>query len=217
MEHSILIVFIYIGDQIIFFLLFYFSNGAKSSGESHFVYMNKVTNTRAVLSFLMESSLSRNIRSIDKRNSYSVKETLEWKRYFDMAQKLTQENDSMSITLSLTSLMGNKLNEFWRYEGSLTTPPCTEHVIWTIFKEPILILDYEFNSFRHDLFFESYRGPQPLYYRKVYKSFTDEIRSPIPDQNCCIQTKSNGKSILFNNNIISLFFYNSNLHIFEMK
>ena len=29
--------------------------------------------------------------------------------------------------------------DFWRYEGSLTTPPLLESVIWTVFKEPIQI------------------------------------------------------------------------------
>ncbi|CAF3887280.1 unnamed protein product, partial [Rotaria sp. Silwood1] len=58
--------------------------------------------------------------------------------------------------------MQSDLTQFWRYEGSLTTPECDENVIWTIFRRPILILDYDFENFRDDLFFESYRGPQPL-------------------------------------------------------
>ena len=29
--------------------------------------------------------------------------------------------------------------DFWRYEGSLTTPPLLESVIWTVFKKPIQI------------------------------------------------------------------------------
>jgi hypothetical protein len=82
--------------------------------------------------------------------------------------------------------MGNNLNDFWRYDGSLSIPPCTEGVIWTVFRQSILILNYDFEKFRDELFFESYRGPQPLYERSVLRSFPDKIVSPIPEQRCCL-------------------------------
>ncbi|KFD61930.1 hypothetical protein M514_07681, partial [Trichuris suis] len=37
---------------------------------------------------------------------------------------------------------------FWTYEGSLTTPPCSECVLWTLFEEPILISDKQLEAFR---------------------------------------------------------------------
>jgi hypothetical protein len=94
-------------------------------------------------------------------------------------------NDTINIYLNLSLLMLDNLNDFWRYDGSLTIPPCTKDVIWTIFRQPISIFNYEFDTFRDDLFFESYRGPQNLYYRKVYRSFENDDRSDIPDQKCC--------------------------------
>lgn len=61
----------------------------------------------------------------------------QWHKYFNAAQKLTHENDSTMIDLTLLSLMGSNLNDFWRYSGSLSTLPCTENVIWTVFRQPI--------------------------------------------------------------------------------
>lgn len=34
---------------------------------------------------------------------------------------------------------GPENKEFWTYEGSLTTPPYSECVLWTVFKHPTTI------------------------------------------------------------------------------
>ena len=56
---------------------------------------------------------------------------------------------------------------------------------------------HSLRPFRDDLLFESYRGPQPLFYRKIYRSFTHEILSDVPDQNCCTNYKSNANYFSF--------------------
>ncbi|CAC5405231.1 CA [Mytilus coruscus] len=78
-------------------------------------------------------------------------------------------------SFSLTSLFPST-NCFYRYYGSLTTPPCYESVIWSIFKQHIYISEYQLNQFRHlgrthfngtgDLI-NNYRNPQPLNHRVV--------------------------------------------------
>jgi carbonic anhydrase len=42
----------------------------------------------------------------------------------------------VSGRIDLSALIGNR-HAYWAYEGSLTTPPCSEHVHWFVLDEPI--------------------------------------------------------------------------------
>ena len=145
---------------------------------------------------------------------YNLQRENQWEMYFDAAQNLIHENDSTIMNLTLSSLMGENLNLFWRYSGSLTTPPCTENVIWTVFKQSILILNYDFELFRDDLFFQSYRGPQSLYDRKVLRSFSEEYSSPIPDQRLCYSDSKGSKNEIFFSGTLTVIFLRFCLSLF---
>uniref|UniRef100_A0A8D0BSR0 Carbonic anhydrase n=2 Tax=Salvator merianae TaxID=96440 RepID=A0A8D0BSR0_SALMN len=81
-------------------------------------------------------------------------------------------------TLDVLSMLPEHRANFYRYDGSLTTPPCTENVIWTIFDSPITLshaqvtllenalLDWDNNTLRND-----YRHAQPLNGRVIKSSF----------------------------------------------
>uniref|UniRef100_A0A7I4KHT8 Carbonic anhydrase n=1 Tax=Brugia malayi TaxID=6279 RepID=A0A7I4KHT8_BRUMA len=62
---------------------------------------------------------------------------------------------------------------FWRYMGSLTTPPCSEVVTWTIFTEPIVVTKSQLALFRslHDktgqIMKKNFRPIQKLYQREI--------------------------------------------------
>lgn len=149
---------------------------------------------------------SRNVTNDEKYSMkplYSFERENQWEMYFDAAQNLIHENDSTIMNLTLSLLMGENFDHFWRYSGSLTIPPCTENVMWTVFNQSILILNYDFELFRDDLFFQSYRGPQPLYDRKVLRSFPEEYTSSIPDQKCC--SKGSKNEIFFSGTLMVLF------------
>ncbi|XP_074883411.1 carbonic anhydrase 6 isoform X2 [Buteo buteo] len=86
------------------------------------------------------------------------------------------------ISLDVQAMLPENLLHFYRYQGSLTTPPCFESVIWTIFHSPIVLshtqisllentlLDWENRTLRND-----YRHAQPLNGRVVESSFRAKL------------------------------------------
>ncbi len=181
----------------------------KYAGEIHFVHMNLQTSELAVLGFFMQSNQDITLsemknRSTDISNTTNTTNN-EWRKYFAAAVTLRVKTNSTVVSLNLASLMGSNLNDFWRYKGSLTTPPCTEGVIWTVFRTPIIFNESKIIAFRKNLFFEGYRGSQPLYNRIVYRSFLHETISAIPDDHCCFNSSNKCiNQILF---IYILFFW----------
>jgi carbonic anhydrase len=185
-----------------FFLLC--RNGQKYSGEVHFVHTNAAATQNAVLAIFMQSSPSKNFNDSEsneserrrrkrrtKREIYSTNNStfLEWERYFAVGDELNGTNDSTVISLNLATLMGSNLENFYRYSGSLTTPPCTENVIWTVFQTPVAFTEFQLASFRSQLYFEDFRGPQPIYGRTVYRNFPNATLSPISDYACCEENR----------------------------
>uniref|UniRef100_A0A3Q2WTK2 Carbonic anhydrase XII n=1 Tax=Haplochromis burtoni TaxID=8153 RepID=A0A3Q2WTK2_HAPBU len=40
---------------------------------------------------------------------------------------------------NIRALLPTRLDEYYRYDGSLTTPPCYPSVLWTVFRNPITV------------------------------------------------------------------------------
>ena len=59
-----------------------------------------------------------------------------------------------------------KEKDSFQYNGSLTTPPCSEGVKWVILKEPIEMSKEQIDTFR-EIFFYNNRPVQPLNEREV--------------------------------------------------
>lgn len=65
-------------------------------------------------------------------------------RFDDLINSLKEVNcggDTIDFNhkISVSFLLPSNRNEFYRYSGSLTTPPCTESVTWVILKHGLLI------------------------------------------------------------------------------
>jgi len=168
-------------------------NGEKFAGEIHFVHRHRRTKQLAVLGIFMQSHAPTKSNHNTARRRQEERTILntqkatsnEWERYFTAAGVLKSTDNTTVMSLNLSALLGTNLNHFWRYTGSLTTPPCTEGIIWTMFQTPMNFTHTQLASFRNNIYFEDYRGPQPLNDRIVYRNFKDNTPSLISDYACC--------------------------------
>ncbi|BCN93761.1 hypothetical protein THMIRHAM_15460 [Thiomicrorhabdus immobilis] len=80
--------------------------------------------------------------------------------------------------LSLNPVMfvpGN--TEFYKYSGSLTTPPCSEGVYWMVFKHPIEASAEQIEKM-NEVMGENARPTQEINSRAVLKSWSEQIQEP---------------------------------------
>ncbi|XP_069336790.1 carbonic anhydrase 14 isoform X4 [Eulemur rufifrons] len=82
---------------------------------------------------------------------------------------------------NVRELLPTELGQFFRYNGSLTTPPCYQSVLWTVFSRRAQISMEQLEKLQETLFsteeepskllVQNYRAPQPLNQRTVFASF----------------------------------------------
>ncbi|XP_026096956.1 carbonic anhydrase 6 [Carassius auratus] len=90
---------------------------------------------------------------------------------------------AMNITnLNVRSMLPENLNHFFRYQGSLTTPPCHESILWTVFDSPITLshnqirkLESTLMDYENKTLWNDYRIAQPLNERVVESSFLPRL------------------------------------------
>uniref|UniRef100_A0A8B9DZC3 Carbonic anhydrase n=1 Tax=Anser cygnoides TaxID=8845 RepID=A0A8B9DZC3_ANSCY len=150
-------------------------DGMRYVAELHIVHYNSAEYSRfedakdkpnglAVLAFLYAGHFE---------NTY-------YSEFISKLAKIKFAGQSTKLTsLDVQAMLPENLLHFYRYQGSLTTPPCSESVTWTIFDSPIVLshtqvrtllentlLDWHNQTLRND-----YRHAQPLHGRLVEASF----------------------------------------------
>lgn len=130
----------------------HYINGVKYPIEIHLVHMSK-ENELTVCGILgmegEESQLFEFFKSFLPIENGEVKE-------------LRQVIDLTNLDLE------NK--EYYSYNGSLTTPPCTENVNWIVFKQPLILSQEEVIALKSNMPINNYRNEQALNGRVVYSN-----------------------------------------------
>jgi carbonic anhydrase len=80
----------------------------------------------------------------------------------------TTEAIKLSEPIHFMSMLPKDQQSF-RYNGSLTTPPCTEGVKWIVLEQPIEMSKEQIDAFRQ-IFPDNHRPVQPLEKREVTKN-----------------------------------------------
>ena len=85
-----------------------------------------------------------------------------------LQEEITEEDISLSEPVQLQTLLP-KDQTFLHYNGSLTTPPCTEEVEWIILEQPIELSQEQIQVFQQ-IFPDNHRPIQPLNEREVIRN-----------------------------------------------
>ncbi|MDR0565248.1 MAG: carbonic anhydrase family protein [Azoarcus sp.] len=85
-----------------------------------------------------------------------------WKVMPEQADKKSLIEDSFDINKLLP-----KEKNYWRFSGSLTTPPCSEGIIWLVLKRPLTLSEKQLEKFAHAMHHPNNRPVQPLHGRTV--------------------------------------------------
>ncbi|SUX68577.1 Carbonic anhydrase precursor [Citrobacter freundii] len=87
----------------------------------------------------------------------------------------TMEDNSMPIfsPVDINQLLPDN-KTYWRYNGSLTIPPCTEGVSWTVLKTPVALSAQQLDKFHYIVGPANNRSPQPVNERKILDSYSGD-------------------------------------------
>ena len=125
-------------------------NGKHFPLEAHFVHLDKEGNIAVVALMFQEGKQNEALEKV-------------W-------QKLplkAEEKTALTLDANEVNALLPQSRAYYRFDGSLTTPPCSEGVRWFVLKEPVTISKEQVEKFLHTMHHPNNRPIQPLNARKV--------------------------------------------------
>ncbi|CAH2327041.1 carbonic anhydrase 14 isoform X1 [Pelobates cultripes] len=110
-------------------------------------------------------------------------DNLAYGNIFNYLENVSYADQSVTVpAFNVHNLLPNNLDHYFRYRGSLTTPPCHQSVLWTVFHERVHISRSQLDKLQTVVFStkvttpssplqNNVRDPQPLNQRIVNSSF----------------------------------------------
>ncbi len=117
--------------------------------EAHFVHADKKGNLAVLALFFKEGA-----------------ENPELNKILAVLSSKTGEHKKMPIAANASALMPMDV-DYYRYNGSLTTPPCSEGVLWTVFKKQVSASRAQIEKFYNMLGHPNNRPVQPINARLI--------------------------------------------------
>lgn len=113
--------------------------------EAHFVHKDKAGNLAVVGVLLKEGAENAALAPV----------------WANMPGEVGKEKSVDGVTVSAKALLPSK-PEYYRYSGSLTTPPCSEGVTWLVMTEPMEVSKAQVEKFHSLMGGDTNRPVQPV-------------------------------------------------------
>lgn len=107
-------------------------DGSAYPMEAHLVHKHEETGALAVVGFFL-----------DEGNKNEVLQTIWDEIPAEAGPEVAVEN----VEIDVAALLPDNTEDYYRYFGSLTTPPCSEVVNWIVLKEPVQVSPEQVESF----------------------------------------------------------------------
>src|SRR4051794_36310271 len=135
-------------------------NGRQRTAELHVVHQNMDDGTRAVVGIFVEPAGGK---------AATPQLMADLKALLGGGQ---EGGTTPRVSTNPLDFLPDNPDKYYRYEGSLTTPPFDENVSWAVLRDPLLVPKADLNDlivhFRHPA-----RFPQPLYRRFLLATFRE--------------------------------------------